>query len=93
MKRIWRPSVRLRAIALGMIAIYVLTYVVLSRRGYAEADRYDLEGFYYVFPENTDAWRFGNRACEIVFLPLNQFDQWLSLGRCPAFEPLFSVSN
>jgi hypothetical protein len=35
----------------GLIVMYLLAYVVISRRGYAEADQYEFEGFYYVAPE------------------------------------------
>jgi hypothetical protein len=79
------------AIAAGLVAIYTLAYVVVSRRGYALADQYGLAGFYYVSPENTDSWRASNRACEVFFCPANAIDRWIGLGRTPASEPIFTI--
>ena len=49
-----RYSPRFIAILAGLVVLYALAYIVISRLGYATADEYQLEGFYYVFPENTD---------------------------------------
>jgi hypothetical protein len=73
--------------------LYVGSYVVLSRRGYAEADRYNMKGFYYFFPENSAAWRWKNYGCMHLFRPLNALDRWLGLGRHPASEPLWGLSK
>jgi hypothetical protein len=78
---------------LGLIlAVYIGSYAALSRRGYAEAKRWDAEGFYYFTPENTDTWRWKNRACVIIFWPINFVDRILGLGRDPAHEPMFEFS-
>jgi hypothetical protein len=76
-----------------LFVLYVGSYYVLSRRGYAEADRYNMKGFYYVTPENTDSWRLRNYTCVDLFLPLNAVDRWLGFGRCPACEPLWGLSR
>jgi hypothetical protein len=47
-----------------------------------------MKGFYYFFPEDSDAWRLKNYGCVYLFWPLNVVDQWLGLGRYPASEPL-----
>jgi hypothetical protein len=91
MKRKLRPLAWLSAIFLVLMTAYVVAYLGLSRRGYAEADRYDLLGFYYLPAEDTDAWRFRNHACVVFFYPLNEIDQWLGFGRYPAYEPVFSI--
>jgi hypothetical protein len=77
-----------------LLVLYVGSYYVLSRRGYAEADRYNMDkGFYYFTPENTDSWRVRNYACVDLFLPLNAVDRWLGFGRWPACEPLWGLSR
>jgi hypothetical protein len=77
----------------ALLLLYVGTYVALSRRGYAEADRYNMKGFYYFFPEDSDAWRLKNYGCVCLFWPLNVVDQRLGLGRHPGSEPLWGLSK
>jgi hypothetical protein len=72
---------------------YVGSYLILSRWGYAEADRYNMKGFYYFFPEDTDAWRWKNYGCVYLYKPLNAVDRWLGFGRYPGAEPLWGLSN
>jgi hypothetical protein len=76
-----------------LVVLYVGSYVALSRRGYAEADRYNMKGFYYFFPEDSDAWRWKNYGCVYLFWPLNVVDRGLGLGRHPACEPLWGLSK
>jgi len=76
-----------------LLVVYVGSYYVLSRRGYAEADRYDMKGFYYFTPENTDSWRLRNYTCVDLFLPLNAADRWLGFGRYPTCAPLWGLSR
>ena len=72
---------------------YLSAYLVLSRRGFAEADRRQAPGFYYVAPRDTDGWRLLNRTCVLVFRPVQVLDRWLGTGREPAAEPLFGLSG
>ena len=72
---------------------YLSAYLVLSRRGFAKADRRQAPGFYYVAPRDTDGWRFLNRTCVLVFRPVQVLDGWLGTGREPAAEPLFGLSG
>jgi hypothetical protein len=53
-----------------LLALYVGLYVTLSRRGYAEADRYSMHGFYHFTPEDSDSGRSRNYACVYLFWPL-----------------------
>jgi hypothetical protein len=76
-----------------LLLLYVGTYGVLSRRGYAKADQYNLEGFYYFSLEDSDAWRLKNYGCVYLFWPINSVDRWLGLGRHPASEPLWGLSK
>ncbi len=73
--------------------LYVGSYVALSRQGYAEADRYNMKGFYYFFPEDADTWRLKNYGCVFLFRPINAVDRWLGFGRHPASEPLWGLSK
>lgn len=76
-----------------LLLVYVGSYIVLSRRGYAEADQYNIKGFYYRYPVDSDAWRLKNYGCMYLFWPLNVVDRCLGLGRYPASEPLWGLSK
>ncbi len=76
-----------------LLLLYVGSYSVLSRRGYAEADQYNMKGFYYFFPEDSDAWRLKNYGCVVLFWPINLVDRCLGFGRDPASEPLWGLSK
>ena len=80
-------------IVLLLLATYVGSYLVLSRRGYAQADEYGMKGFYYYRPENTDAWRYKNYGCVILFWPLNTVDCAIGYGRHPGAEPLWGIAD
>jgi hypothetical protein len=73
--------------------LYVGAYVTLSRQGYAEADHFNIKGFYYFSPEDTEAWRWKNYGCVYVFCPLNVVDRSLGYGHAPASEPLWGLSR
>jgi hypothetical protein len=88
----WKRKRLVLVIAL-LLATYLGSYLWLSRRGYTEADQYGMAGFYYFFPENSDAWRYKNYGCGILFWPLNVIDRSLGLGRSPASEPLWGLSR
>jgi hypothetical protein len=83
-----KPHHLLFVLGMLLLLLYVGSYVVLSRRGYAEADRYGIKGFYCFFPEDSDTWRFKNYGCVYLFWPLNAVDRGVGLGRPPAAEPL-----
>ena len=77
-----------------LLLLYVGSYAALSRRGYAEADQYNMKGgFYYFSPEDSDAWRWKNYGCVCLFRPINAVDRWLGFGRPPACEPLWGLSK
>jgi hypothetical protein len=75
-----------------LMALYIGSYISLSRRGYAEAGQYNMTGFYYFTPANSDNWRFKNYGCVYLFWPLNVIDRWIGPGRYPASEPLWGLS-
>ena len=74
-----------------LLVLYVASYLVLSRQGYADADEYNIMGFYYFPPEDTDSWRRCNFACVYLFYPLNAVDRWTGFGRQPASEPMWRL--
>ena len=76
-----------------LLLLYVGSYVALSRRGYAEADQYNMKGFYYFSPEDSEAWRWKNYGCVQLFWSINAVDRWLGFGRHPASEPLWGLSK
>jgi hypothetical protein len=82
-----------RLLLVLLLALYVGSYLLLSRQGYAEADLYHMKGFYYLPLENTDRWRYANYTCVWLFYPLNYVDQALGLGRPPGCEPLWGLSR
>jgi hypothetical protein len=88
---------RRRAILLGVaftfLLIYAGFYYGLSRRGYAEADVYHFQGFFYFQPENTDQWRYLNYGCVVVFYPVNVIDRIIGTGRYPGSEPFWCFSD
>jgi hypothetical protein len=67
-----------------LFILYVGSYLFLSRRGMAEARSYRAPGFWYLFPENADAWRFWN---------FGLLDQKLGTGMAFAAEPLWGISH
>lgn len=90
MKRLLRMA--LRAMLIAVLVVYLAAYVSLSRRGRTQAIQYNSDGFYYFTPENSDAWRFRERTCTILFWPLSQLDSWLNpeMGHNP--EPMMDLS-
>jgi hypothetical protein len=87
-----RKRTKVLLVVLGLLlGVYVSSYLWLSRRGYAEADRYNFHGFYSFTPENTDAWQTRNYTCVKLFKPLNVLDVALGFGREPASTPLWGL--
>ena len=90
MRSRWKILIGIGAL---IFVLYVGSYCWLSRRGYAEADQFRFRGFYYFFPEDSNDWRRKNDACVTLFWPINSLDQAIGLGRNPASEPLFRLSD
>jgi hypothetical protein len=75
-----------------MVVAYVGSYVVLSRRGFAEADEAGLLGFYFVPYEDTETWWPRNYTLVCIYYPLIFIDYQIGTGRLPGCEPLRSLS-
>jgi hypothetical protein len=84
---------KLLVILAALLVAYAGSYYWLSRRAYAEAKQYNMEGFYYFLPEHAQAWRIKNYACVYLFFPLNWIDRALGSGRSPAREPLWELGE
>jgi hypothetical protein len=80
------------AILICLLAVYVGSYLALSRAGFAYADAYDMNGFYFSPPENSDRWRFWNYTCVRLYYPLILVDNWLGTGRAVGAEPTWSLA-
>jgi hypothetical protein len=78
-----------------LLTFYVGSYAVLSRRGMEEAERCNMQGFYYFFPdpEGKGAWRAKHFTCCWLYSPINAIDQAIGLGKCPAREPFWGLSK
>lgn len=84
MSRKWKLA------AIGLVA-YVGTYIVLSRRGMAEA-RANGHGLYYLTPVDTATWHNVNGACRAFFEPLNCIDVKLGTGIPAGSDPMWKLS-
>ncbi len=76
-----------------LLLLYVVVYIGLSRYGYAESRKHNLEGFYYFTPKDLATWRLANYGCVCLFWPLNIIDQRLGTGMAPASEPLWRLTS
>jgi hypothetical protein len=76
-----------------LVVLYVNSYLVLSRRGFAEAHRWHMKGFYFFTPRNSDVWRYSNYGCVYLYYPLIMEDNILGTGMSPACEPLWGLSK
>ena len=76
----------------ALLTAYISSYLVLSRRGFAQADAWEMEGFYFLPPENSDRWRFWNYTLVRIYYPLILIDNWIGTGRPIANEPTWHLS-
>jgi hypothetical protein len=73
-----------------VLAVYVGSYLVLSRIAYAKAAKepgFDekISGFWYIEPTgpSTENWYRWHCLCKRVYAPLNAFDCWIGTGIPP----------
>ncbi|MFL5245987.1 MAG: hypothetical protein ACJ8FY_28285 [Gemmataceae bacterium] len=70
-----------------LLFLYLANYLYLSRRGYAEARKVGMEGFYYSkMPDNDSSetiYQFhrNNRYLKMLYWPANKLDCLLGTGR------------
>jgi hypothetical protein len=75
-----------------LLALYVYSYLMLSRQGHAQAPQWQY--FWYCKAEDSDAWRLRESICQVLFAPLNILDQWSGFGRPPgSIHPTWGISK
>ena len=84
---------KIGAVLLGLFLVYVASYLMLSRRAFAQADEWDAEGFYFLAPRDSTAWRMSNYFLVFLYYPLISIDNALGTGRPIASEPLWNFSD
>jgi hypothetical protein len=93
-------STIVKPILIVVLMMYVSSYCVLSRRGYEEARRFDMDGVYYLSSENLndlppqeaiDRWTLLNGYCRVIYWPLNAIDCFIGLGIAPASDPMWGM--
>jgi hypothetical protein len=73
---------------------YVGSYLVLSRRGFAQTEEImGAKGFYFFPPRDSTTWRVCNYGCVVLYYPCIAVDNWLGTGRHVAREPLWRLSR
>jgi hypothetical protein len=80
-------------IAIVLVVAYVASYLILSRRGFAQTEALGGKGFYFFSPEDTATWRTCNYGCVVLFYPLIVADNLLGTGKPVANEPLWHLSR
>ncbi len=80
-------------LVLAILLVYVGSYYVLSRRGFAIADRTGFKGLVFFEPRDSTVWRLTNYGCVLLYFPLIQIDVMLGTGRYPGREPLWGLSK
>lgn len=59
---------------------YFNTYVLLSRRGHAEARKFGMVGFHFLPATSTPEWESAEQACHFIYYPLIVADNGLGTG-------------
>ena len=67
-----------------LLCVYVHSYYVLSRQGFALADRYGFKGFFFFAPRPSATWLRAHTTCSYLYYPLIVIDKGLGTGRDPA---------
>jgi hypothetical protein len=78
-------------LVVAFFSLYVASYTVLSRRGFKEAERYRMEGFYFVPVDNPAMFRV-HSALTLLYAPLIWLEQAAGTGRAPSSSPMFELS-
>lgn len=81
----------IRTALIALLVVYVSSYLVLSRRGFAESDAWQAEGFYFLTPRDSAAWRFRNSSLVFIYTPLILIDNAIGTGRPVARSPMWNI--
>jgi hypothetical protein len=80
-------------VLISLLAGYVSSYIVLSRRGTAWCEAHNVDGLYFFPPEDTGQWRRWNYGCVAFFYPLIVLDNWIGTGKDFGREPTWRLSR
>ena len=84
---------RFGVVLLALFLVYVSSYLVLSRRGFAQADEWHAEGIYFLTPRDSPVWELCNYSLASIYYPLIFIDNALGTGRPVGQVPLRSLSD
>ncbi len=82
---------KVMSVVVTLCLAYVSSYLILSRRGFAQADEWNAPGFYFVTPRNETTWRI-NWCLSVLYYPLIAIDSALGTGRPLGSEPIYRLS-
>jgi hypothetical protein len=86
MRAFLRRHRRMLLIVAGALAMYIGSYLVLSRRGMAEMKSYGMIAFFYVPADKvfaSEEWELAHYVLMRVYEPLNYLDRALGTGKSP----------
>ena len=75
------------------LATYIASYIVFSRIAFVKCETMGISGFYFFYPEDTNAWRIKNYTCVYFYYPLIVMDEWLGTGKAPGCVPTWKLSR
>jgi hypothetical protein len=80
------------SLVLTVVMIYLVSYGVMSRLGFYQADACNVKGFYFIPPTEKHSSSV-NRICRIIYWPLIKLDNLIGTGRKPADDPLEGLNK
>lgn len=87
-----RKRVPWALIVVGVLALYIGSYIGVSRYAFRVADDYGIAGFYFCLPDTESSYH-AHRTATIFYYPLILLDSAIGTGRSPACEPLRGLSE
>ena len=67
---------KVMSVVVTLCLAYVSSYLILFRRGFAQADEWNARVFYFVTPRNETTWRM-NWCLSVLYYPLIAIDSAL----------------
>ena len=91
-KSLGTKRVRRFGVFLLLFVVYVSSYYALSRRAFAQADAYGMNGFYFLTPRDSVIWLVGNYTLVCIYYPAIKIDNLMGTGRAVAAVPMMGLS-
>ncbi len=77
-----------------LLFLYLGSYLVLSRRGFAVTDEMGIKGSFWFFePQPTAGWEIANYGCVLFYAPVIFLDYHFLGNRQPAGIPLLELDT